>query len=323
MADQASKPTYLVDDRDRVDLIANASAPHVVAPAEAHPNAFLGELARAMHQAATSQHERLTAELERLSVEQVEVIEARATAEVESLQVASDADLAAVQSWAQAETDRIGLERERRVDAGRERIASQLDRAHAIKDRELFAVQVAADGHRNEIDQFFERLEREGHPAAIARIASTLPPLPAFEEIAEDARRGAEAEFTALPEPAEPEPDESTLLPLTPLPAQPDDEHEPIAPISHSRLMAVMDPAASRHAGGEPARPWEVQPYAVGLASGPSTGQVFPAEWPRVESRSYAILPRPRSGARLLQAVPANRPAAGRDPDVDDPGAGH
>jgi hypothetical protein len=356
MADQASKPSDPVDDGDVVGRTANASTPGLTTPVEAHPAALLGELARAMHQTATSQYERLTAELERLRVERINAIETRADAEAKGVQAEADSDIDAIHAWAQAESDRIGLEKDRRVEARRERLASLLERQQTIRDRQLFAVQVAADGHRNEIDEFFGRLERERNPTAIAQVASTLPPLPAFDEIAEDARTGAEAELAALHGPVEPPPDESmpvtlTVVPDPPAPDQPAPDFEPIAAISQSRLMAVMDPAASRRDGAEPARPWEAAPYAVGIASGsgetpraedrapvaeanvpapqpvgarsgPSSAQVYPADWPQVEPRPYAIVPRPRAGGRLLQAIPAKRPAMGRDGHFGEPRAG-
>jgi hypothetical protein len=146
----------------------------------------------------------MNAELERRRAEQVETIGARADAEVEGLKSASEADIGSVDAWAKAETEKIKLERLRRIDARRERLADQLDRHETIKEREILAIQVAIDTHRDEVDRFFGRMERETDPAAIARVASTLPDFPALAEVAEQARRDAAAEFASLEGPAEP-----------------------------------------------------------------------------------------------------------------------
>ena len=54
---------------------------------------LLGELARAMHQAATSQYERLNDDLAQRRAKQVEAISAHADAEIENLKAASEADV--------------------------------------------------------------------------------------------------------------------------------------------------------------------------------------------------------------------------------------
>lgn len=319
MADQATPPSDLVDDTNGALPTTEASLPDADAPvsvaaepdvaadatgdtvaadapaatadatavgAGANHDDLLGELARAMHAAATSQYERMNAELERRRTEQIEAIAARASSEVENLKAGSETDISAIDAWAKAESEKIKHERLRRIDARRERLASQLERQETIKEREAFGVGVAIDAHRNEIDLFFGRMERETDPAAIARVASTVPPFPPLDEIAEGARRGAAAEFASLEAEAEPAPAAGEL--------------DADASVSDSRLMAVMDPAASRAGDGDIARAWEA-PYAVSVAAGTS-----------VEDGNAEAEAPSRVGATLLRTVRAIRPMTDR-----------
>ena len=204
MADLASQPTDIADgttDTIAADQPAPSPIAESVAPSEGTApgnDDLLGELARAMHAAATSQYERMNAELERLRTQQVEAIAARAATDAEHLKTSTERDIGAIDAWAKTETEKIKQERLRRIDARREALASQLERQDTIRQREIFAIEVAIDAHRGEIDQFFGRMERESDPTEIARVASSLPPFPSLAEIADEARRGATAEFEQL-----------------------------------------------------------------------------------------------------------------------------
>jgi len=317
MADQASQPTDS----------ATGTNGTFVAIADAEPHDLLGELARAMHQAARSQSERMNAELERQQAEQLEAIGARASADIEDLKAGSEADIGGIDAWAKAETEKIKLERLRRIDARRERLAGDLERQERIKEREIVAIQAAIEGHRSEVDRFFGRLEHETDPAAIARVASTLPAFPALDEIAESARQAATTEFgtaetgdaaaltkaastppvpvaNVTPEAdatseaaaaarAEPGPDaDSAGIPV---------EADADATVSESRLMGVMDPDTSHGAAAE-TPPWEA-PYAVSVAAG-TAGTAPP------EAKEH-LEPTSRVGATLLRTVRAIRPMGG------------
>ena len=159
---------------------------------------FLGELARAMHAAAESQHARLNDDIARRRVEQVEAIAARVAAEAQDLKAGSEADVGAIDAWAKAETEKIKRERLLRIDARRVQLANHLERQETIRSRVVSMVEGAIEDHRVEIDAFFGRMEHEADPASIARVASTLPPFPSLAAIAEEARRGAAAEFARL-----------------------------------------------------------------------------------------------------------------------------
>jgi hypothetical protein len=266
--------------------------------------ALLAQLARAMHEAVTTQYEGINAELEARRTAQVRAIAARTAAEIAELEAATEADVAAIDAWAAAEAETIELERRRRIDARNERLAGELDRREAVRDRQSAAVEAATDAHRAEIDQFFGRLEREGDPAAIARAAADLPPLPDLDQIVEEARRAADAEPAGVDADAVPA---AAAIAAVPTPISAPTPAATIEEVTPMRLRAVMDPEAiARRSGhGESVREWELEPYAVMVAAGPQ-----PIERPDPND----ALPRPRSGKRLLQAIPAARPAlAGRE----------
>ncbi len=325
MADLASQPTDLADETTETTAEAESAPPADTEPVmsgdasvsvDAGPvnDDLLGELARAMHTAATSQYERMNAELERRRTEQVEAIAGRAATETENLKAGIDLDIAAIDAWAKAETEKVKQERSRRIDTRREQLASQLERQDTIRQREIFAIEVAIDAHRSEIDQFFGRMERESDPSAIAQVASSLPPFPALDEIAEAARRSATAEFEQLEREtgreAAPEISVAEMAAAatdandTGSPASPtDDEAAPEGTVSASRLMAVMDPGATSGASESDARPWEA-PYAVSVAAGSGSSEV-----------AGEAEPHSRVGSTLLRTVRAIRPMAASDKD--------
>lgn len=308
MADLAAQPTDPADEPTDAPGIDPAVTNTPVAEASvADPSSteapdtepanddLLGELARAMHAAATSQYERMNAELERRRDEQVEAIAARATAEAEQLKASTETDIGAIDAWAKAETEKIKQERLRRIDARKEELAAQLERQETIKQRAVFAIEIAIDEHRMEIDQFFGRMERETDPAAIAQVASSLPPFPSLADIADEARRGASAEFESRDrETAAASPSSATDADPATLDTAAD------ALVTESRLMAVMDPEASH--GGSPAAapPWEA-PSVVSVAAGSGTETA-----PEPEAAN-------RGNSTLLRTVRAIRPMADSD----------
>lgn len=305
MADLAAQPTDLADESTEAPVseapASEASEPLDFGTTEPANDDLLGELARAMHAAATSQYERMNAELERRRAEQVDAIATHATAEAERLRAGTDSDIAAIDAWAKAETEKIKQERLRRIDGRKEELAAQLERQETIKQREVFAIEVAIDAHRSEIDQFFGRMERETDPTAIAQVASSLPPFPSLADIADEARRGASAEFESLDRGSG-----AASLPSAADAGAPALENAPDALVTESRLMAVMDPEASHGESSLAAAPWEA-PSVVSVAAGSGSTETAPD----AEAAS-------RGGSTLLRTVRAIRPMAGSDRDDAD-----
>lgn len=266
-------PLALEQPAQKRRAVATARA---VASGDPPTGDLLDELARAMHAAATAQYERLNAELERRRSAQVDVIAGRAATDIEHLKAATESDIEAIDAWAKAETEKISLERVRRIEVRRADLEAQLDRQETIRQREVFAIEAAIDAHRTEIDRFFGRMEREHDPAAIAQVAATMPALPPLDRIADEAREAASKEFAAGDAPplaaatAEPatEPATETATQKATEAAGADDEPGNDLAVSESRLMAVMDPeATSSPREGDPSRDW-AQPMAVSVAAG-------------------------------------------------------
>ncbi len=334
MADLASASPDLAPEA------VDAAPTDPIAAATGGDDNLLGELARAMHAAATSQYQRLNADLERRRTEQVAAIADRASTESENLKADSEADIGAIDAWAKTETEKIKLERLRRIDGRREQLAAQLGREETIKEREMFAIEVAIDAHRNEMELFFGRLEREADPSAIARIASTMPAFPSLPEVAEQARRSAAAEFATI----EGQPLPATASGLTAITSATSDHTDAIgdgtdAIARNGSDAAATSDAATAEAGtaveatetgvaddaelesasavsesrlkavmdpeasrgeGNPAQSWEA-PYAVSVAAGAESGEEEPA---------------PVSvGSTLLRTVRSIRPMARHDKD--------
>lgn len=289
MADQESQTTDSANSSNGTH--AAPAAPQSPGPDD---DDLLGELARAMHHAATSQYERMTAELERRRTYELAAIESRAGAAIESLKAASEADIGAIDAWAKSEADKVKLERLRRIDARREQLANELLHRESLKGREVSAIEAALGAHREEVDGFFGLLERETDPAAIARIASTPPVFPPLGEIAEEAGRTRAVGET------DPAAGEDTQLE----PVAASIESDPAAAVTESRLMAVMHPEAS--VSPEAPRPWEA-PHAVTVTAGTTPADpATPAE------------PASRVGSTLLRTVRAIRPMSGERHDPSD-----
>ena len=252
------------------------------AAGDANHDDLLGELARAMHAAAASQYERINAELEGRRAQQVEAIATRARSEIEDLKAGSGADIGAIDAWAKAETEKIKQERLRRIDARRAQLAAQLEHREAVQAHEVLAIEAAIDGHRTEIDAFFGRMERETDPAAIARVASMLPPFPVLAQVVEEAHRQIVTSGGAS------------------------EEVDAESGVDESRLIGVMDRTGadpnstadeSDQAGDATTRPWEAQPSAVTVTAGPSGA---------VEAHASG------RGGVLLRSIPSIRPMVGR-----------
>lgn len=255
----------------------------------AEPDGILGELSSAMQAAAGSQYQRIAEELERQRAAQFEAIKARAGSESDELKKTSQHDIAEISAWAKTATELVAAERVQRTDARRERLAAELVRQSVIAGREVVAVEAAVEVHLAELDAFFSQLEREGDPAGIARLASSLPSRPSLTEAADAARRQAAVECALVEEPAAGA-------------TRSDDTADDGAEVGISRLMAVMAPAASSGSGAEVARPWEPAPRAIAVPAGVSTATAGANESEDAEALAIA-------GARpLLRAIPSTRP---------------
>jgi hypothetical protein len=267
-----------------------ASPPQASDTPEEESADLVRELSRAMHRTALAQHKRLVAEVAGLRSSQAETIKVRTAREAEQLKLESDADVEEIDLWAQTATEMIAEERVRRIDARREHLQAQLARQDLIAEREVMAVDVTLEDHEAALEAFFTQLETESDPATIARLAATLPSLPSLSEAAEAAKRHAISEFAALDDAAvDPGSGGGTT----------DDAVE----VSPSRLMAVMDPDATRGSSDEAPTTWP-EPRVVVVAAGESQAAA-PTD---TEGADQPAEPVAAGSYRLLRSIPAARP---------------
>jgi hypothetical protein len=274
------------------------------------PDDLIHELSRAMHAAILSQHQRMADHVTRLRTAQAEASKVRTDAETDHLKKASQAAIKEIDAWAKTATELIEAERVRRIDARREQLQAELARQNVIAEREMMAVDVALEEHQAALEAFFNRVERETDPQTIASLASKLPQLPSLSDAADLARRHAIAEFAPIDE---------AKLDGAPATGQGAVEDETVQ-VSTSRLMAVMDPEASRASAADAAPPWP-EPRAIAVSAG--SGGTSPAT-STANGSDGNVAAVPAGSRTLLRSMPTSRPLnrllswdrkSGDDPD--------
>jgi hypothetical protein len=141
-------------------------------------DAFLANLARVMQTAAGAERLRITEDSERRRSAHLELIRARETSEADQMRALADGDVKAIDTWADAEIERIQSERERRISSRRAELADRLDEHRQLIGREVEAVEAAIAAYRTEVEVYFSRLDAETDPVAIAREAGRRPQFP-------------------------------------------------------------------------------------------------------------------------------------------------
>jgi len=251
------------------------------APAVAEDGAtFLAELARAMAKAAETEKSRSAEENEQRREAQVAAIRAQAAQDAAGLGERAEQDIAEIGAWADAETDRIRLEREARVATRREALQHRLDEHQALTERQVEAIDAALAEYRFQLDAFFAHFDGEQDPESIARFARTRPSFPELEAVAERARIAATADATTA--------DEATQA------------------VTPDTTPADQTVAVEWGSGEEAQR----EPGLVGVMDASSEGQVADTPWtapPQAEEAESSGVTARSSGA-LLGTVPARRP---------------
>jgi hypothetical protein len=273
-----------ITDRDETNAQREAETPIMSGVAVDHDSAsasedgndvFLVELVRAMKSTAATERSRLDESTERRRNAHVEAIRAREAAEADQMRELADEDLRGIKAWADAEISRIRSEREQREAALRGDLATSLEQHHAKIGNEIEAVDGAIAAYRASLDAFFDRLENETDPVAIAQHASSYPVYPPLDATIAPAaeQSGPEADSTGNGDTvsgsgpvgdsdSEPAPSSATA-------------EETIAP-----LIGVMDPDA----GGGGAESW-ASPGAEPVTDGPVSATGASADGPIDDER--------------------------------------
>jgi hypothetical protein len=163
---------------DESAAAATAADPTAASATEDDPAAFLADLARVMQTAASAERIRIAEDSERRRTAHLELIRAREASETEQLTLLADGDVKAIDTWADAEIERIQSERERRITARRGELSQRLEDHRLLIGREVDAVEAAIAAYRTEVEVYFSRLDAEQDPVAIAREAGRRPVFP-------------------------------------------------------------------------------------------------------------------------------------------------
>jgi hypothetical protein len=243
---------------------------------------FLTELARAMQTTAGLQRARTTEETDHRRQTYIDAIRSREAEQAASIRDLAAKDMSAIDAWADGETKRIQAERERRAAALNKDLETSLSEHHGKIDREIEIVETAIASYRAEVTTFFENLDRETDPVAIAQQAARRPVFPDLEAVGAGSVATADSEAPTPTEasdaavatggteatiPAsEPAPEPELIGVMDPAPA----------PVSIDELAPLQEPAAESEEQAEP----------VAVAAGP----------------------REASDGALLQSTPSHRP---------------
>ena len=152
---------------------------------------FLAELVRAMQTTAGLERVRIGEDTGRRRQAHIDRVRARQASEADRMRELAGEDLKTIKAWADAETKRIQIERERRAKALQEDLNLSLAEHGSKIDREIEGVETAIATYRADVDAFFEGLDRETDLILIAQQASRRPVFPTLESVAETVAAGA------------------------------------------------------------------------------------------------------------------------------------
>jgi len=162
-----------------------ADADDAAAAAPEDGSVFLAELIRALQTTAGLERVRIAEDTERRRQAHIDRVRAREASEAERMRELAGEDMKAIEAWADGETTRIQLERERRATTLQEDLEASLAEHRSKIDREIDAVEAAIATYRAEVDAFFEGFGRETDLILIAHRAARRPVFPTLEVAAE------------------------------------------------------------------------------------------------------------------------------------------
>ena len=266
-AESAAASAVAVSDPDVETPAAEESAPSSIAnltPASEvdQSRSFLSELARAMQATAGNERERVVADTERRRSTRIDEIRARETAEADRMRELAAEDQAGIDTWAETEIARIKAEQDRRAEALRADLETSLGQHRELIAQEVNAIETAVATYRADLDTFFDNLERETDPVAIAQLATRRPVFPSLETVpltADEAVTIQEEPIAAVESvvDSEPAPSDEPVATIEAVAeaAPPDEdispaseatlEDEPVAATSEPETVSVEEPVGA------------------------------------------------------------------------------
>ena len=152
---------------------------------------FLSKLAHAMQVAVGAEHVRTSQMAEQRRQTHIQGLVARAASEADEFSEVADRDIEGIDAWAEAEIARLRGQREARIAARRIELQARLDEHQSRLDREVELINAAVSAHRADVDRFFEGLQAEVDPLAIALHAGARPRFPTLDSLSGDQKVGS------------------------------------------------------------------------------------------------------------------------------------
>jgi len=180
-ADDASANPAEPMDPDDEAAAAAADDPAAAATLD-EGSLFLAELVRAMRATAGLERVKIGEDTDRRRQDHIDGVRAREASEADRLRELAGEDMKTIEAWADGETKRIQLERERRENVLNQDLETSLAGHRAKIDREIDRVETAIATYRAEVDAFFESLDHETDPVLIAQQAAMRPVFPELKE---------------------------------------------------------------------------------------------------------------------------------------------
>jgi hypothetical protein len=244
------------DDEAAAAVVADDDAAAVAATADievAEPvpadegSLFVAELVRSMRATASLERAKIGEDTEQKRQAHIGLVRAREASEADRMRELAGEDMKAIEDWAEGETKRIQLERERRASELHQDLETSLAEHRSKIDREIETAEAAIATYQAEVDAFFARLDRETDLIVIARQAALRPVFPALGAVAVPVA-AASVEATEAPATTSDEP-----------PAGTDGGASGAGTSGTTETgVGVMDP----HAEPEPVESWAAQPDA-------------------------------------------------------------
>ena len=190
-ADDEAAAAVVADDdaaaatADDPAAVAATADPEVAEPVPADEGSlFVAELVRSMRATASLERAKIGEDTEQKRQAHIGLVRAREASEADRMRELAGEDMKAIEDWAEGETNRIQLERERRASELHQDLETSLAEHRSKIDREIETAEAAIATYQAEVDAFFARLDRETDLVVIARQAALRPVFPALSAVA-------------------------------------------------------------------------------------------------------------------------------------------
>src|SRR5438105_4534970 len=156
------------------------AAPAAEAPMDDADNALLASLVTAMREVAERERESSVSTLRQSLDEAVATLRTDADEQGEQLRERSEADIAAIGDWVNAETERIAAEGDRRRETRRQLLTQQLSDHEQRSGTEIESLYARIQEYERELTTFSAQLHDINDPAAFGTAAKRMPRPPSI-----------------------------------------------------------------------------------------------------------------------------------------------